>query len=373
MRGLSLCLALMALPASAQDAADAARLAARQIEEAALSLDAAQSARDRVAALTSTVRAYEAGLSAMRDGLRDAAIRETELSTQLAARDTEVAQLLGVLQGIGRSASPETLLHPSGPVGTARTGMLVAAVTPGLADRAAILRADLEEVTTLRQLQQDAVQTLQDGLRGVQEARTGLSQALADRTDLPRRFTEDPVRTAILIAATETLQGFASGLSEITTDEIADPLPEIDDLKGQVPLPVAGQVLRTAGQADAAGVARPGIVMATPAKALVTTPTAATIRYRGPLLDYGVVVILEPQADLLFVLAGLDTAYGEIGQVLPAGSPVGLMGGEEPETGDIVSPVRERGGSRRPETLYIEVRQGDAPVDPLTWFATDKG
>ncbi|CAN0588005.1 unnamed protein product, partial [Ectocarpus sp. 12 AP-2014] len=190
---------------------------------------------------------------------------------------------------------------------------------PGLADRASALRADLEEVTALRSLQQNAADTLQSGLSGVQTARTALSKAIAERTDLPRRFTEDPIRTAILISATETLQGFASGLAEISEDDSATPLPAIEDRKGALPLPVRGVILHEAGDRDAAGVSRPGIVVATRPGALVTSPTAATIRYAGPLLDYGLVVILEPQADLMFVLAGLDTSFGEAGQVVPAG------------------------------------------------------
>ncbi|KUF10705.1 peptidase M23 [Pseudoponticoccus marisrubri] len=369
-----LCLALAAPvsgPVAARQAGDAARDAAEALEAASVLLDTADSARDRVAALTDTVRAFEDGLAAMREGLRDAAIRETELTRRLAAQEEEVAQLLGVLTALGNRAQPETLLHPQGPLGTARSGMLVAAVTPGLAAQAAALRADLEEVTALRQLQQNAARTLEEGLSGVQNARTALSQAIADRTDLPRRFTEDPVQTEILIAATETLQGFASGLSQIGEGAEADPLPPIGDRKGLLPLPVRGVLIRGAGEADAAGVTRPGIVLATRPQALVTTPTAATIRYNGPLLDYGLVSILEPQAGLLFVLAGLEAVYGSAGEVLPAGSPVGLMGGADPQAGDVVSPSGEGGGAGRSETLYMEVRQGDQPVDPLDWFTTD--
>ena len=361
-----LALACAPVCAGAQSAGDQAMDAARAIETAAIQLDKAGDARDRVAALTTTVRAYEDGLAAMRDGLRAAAIRETELARRLQAQEGDVAQLLGALMSLGGRMGPQVMLHPEGPLGTARSGMLVAAVTPGLAAQALAMRNDLEEVTVLRQIQQNAARTLQSGLAGVQEARTALSQAIADRAPLPRRFTEDPVRTAILISATETLQGFASGLAEISEDETGDPLPPIDAQRGQLPLPVLGVVLRRAGEADAAGVRRPGIVLATRPQALVTTPTAATIRYNGPLLDYGLVTILEPQPDLLFVFAGLDLVFGEIGQVLPAGSPVGLMG----QTG---STQGDGGGADRSETLYIEVREADAPVDPLSWFATDKG
>ena len=93
---------------------------------------------------------------------------------------------------------------------------------------------------------------------------------------------------------------------------------------------------------------------------------------RLPLLDYGNVIILEPQAGLMFVIAGLNTVYGEAGQVIPEGSPVGLMGGEDPEIGAILSTSGDDTGNERSETLYIEVRQGKDAVDPEIWFRTDK-
>ncbi|MDP5348978.1 MAG: peptidase M23 [Paracoccaceae bacterium] len=352
------------------EAAQAARAAAERLDQATRQLDAAQSARDRVRALTETVAAFEDGLEAMRDGLRRASLREARLTRELQTREDEIAQLLGVLQSMGSRPSPVMLLHPEGPMGTARAGMILADVTPALNLRADDLRRKLQEISTLRLLQQNAVETLQTGLNGVQEARTALSQAVADRTDLPRRFTADPVRTAILIASTETLEGFASGLSEITTDEDRTDLPDISDLRGNLPLPVQGQILRRAGEADAAGITRSGLLLATRPRALVSAPTAATIRYRGPLLDYGNVMILEPQAGTLFVLAGLDVVYGGIGEVIPAGSPVGLMGGQDAEIGDILANSGNGAGTGRSETLYIEVRQDDAPVDPEAWFAT---
>ena len=51
--------------------------------------------------------------------------------------------------------------------------------------------------------------------------------------------------------------------------------------------------------------------------------------------------------------------------------PVEWVGGSF--EGDNPSPSVDGGGAGRTETLYIEVRQGDRPVDPLTWFTSDKG
>ncbi len=238
------------------DPAEAARAAAQMLEDASIALSEAESARDRVRALTETVQAFEAGLAAMRDGLRRASVREGQIAAQLKARENEVSQLLGVLQTIETSPPPVLLLHPSGPLGAARSAMMVAEVTPALKSQVDRLSHDLDEVRTLRELQQSAAETLQEGLAGIQQARADLSQAIADRTDLPRRFTEDPVRTAILVSSTETLDGFASGLAEIAEGEIAETSADISALKGELPLPVQGVLLRKAGQADAAGVTR---------------------------------------------------------------------------------------------------------------------
>ena len=367
---------LMAGPVAAQDAVDpaqAARAAAQRLSEAGQMVDSAEGARNRVRALTEAIRAYEDGLEAMREGLRRAAIREQALAGELAARNDEIARLVGALQGIGASPTPVLMLHPSGPVGTARAAMMLAEVTPALEAQTHDLRRDLQEVTVLRALQESAADKLREGLENAQAARTALSQAMADRTDLPRRFTEDPLQTALLVASTETLEGFASGLSQIAVNEAPGSLPGIAERKGTLPLPLKGTILRRAGEADAAGITRPGIVVATRPRALVTTPAAATVRYRGPLLDFGNVIILEPEAGILLVIAGLDVVYGETGEVLPGGSPVGLMGGPETDPDGLLNGNAGGTDAGQTETLYIEVRQDNTPVDPETWFRTDKG
>lgn len=356
--------------AQRQDIALKAQIALGALEEAATQLNSASKARDRVKALTATIRAFEDGLGAMREGLRQAAIQERVLSARLADKDAEIAGLLAVLQSIGRGESPTALLHPSGALGTARAGMLLAEVGPALNTRAETLRADLEEVQTLRQLQKAAADKMAEGLSQIQDARAALNQAMAEREDLPTRFVTDPTRAAILIASAETLEGFASGLSQIIASESA-PALELDAATpiGELPLPVQGVVLRAAGEADAAGVERPGVLLATRPQSLVTAPTAATIRYVGPLLDFGQVVILEPHADSLIVLAGLAQTYGEAGQVIAANTPLGTMGGKAATNPDLLSPNGEGTGTERSETLYIEVRQDNRPVDPSSWFA----
>lgn len=370
IRVLLLLTALAAAPAAAaqRTPAEAAEAAAGRLEEASRMLDAAQDSDDRVAALTETIRAYEDGLVAMRDGLRRAAVRERAIEIELDSRSEEIAQLLGVLETMGRTPAPVTSLHPGGALGTARSGMILADVTPALQARADRLRGRLEEVQTLRRLQESAADTLQKGLAGAQEARTKLSEAISERRDLPRRYTEDEVATALLIASTETLEGFASGLSQTVASDGPAPPPDASARRGELDLPVQGTILRAAGEADAAGITRPGLLLATPPRAIVTAPAAATIRYRGPLLDLGQVVILEPAQDVLIILAGLAETYGSAGEIVAEGAPVGVMGGDAPDSQAILSDAASGADAVRSETLYIEVREEQDAVDPSDWF-----
>ncbi|MCK0126449.1 hypothetical protein MWU76_18810 [Gelidibacter sp. F2691] len=374
--GLALC---AGLPVVAQsDPSHTARAAMTMLEDATQALQEAEKSGDRIAALTQTVQAYEEGLSSLRTGLRRISLREAALQAAFDAESDRLGQLLGVLQTIGKAPEPALLVHPSGPVGTARSGMILSDVTPALQAQAEDLRARLEEQRTLRALQENAVATLQAGLTGVQEARFELSLAIARRTELPRRFIADEARMKTLLESADTLASFAQGLmSDPDATASATSLPSFQSVRGRLAMPVLGRVIRGFGERDAAGIQRPGLIVATRPLSIVTTPWPATIRYLGPLLDYGNVAILEPGDGYLLVLAGLGQLYGDVGEVLAQGAPVGLMDGAEPSgdaEGDqaFLIAAEEGTGAERTETLYIELRKDGTPVDPTNWFAAGK-
>jgi septal ring factor EnvC (AmiA/AmiB activator) len=365
-----MCFGLCAAAAQAQDATPAAlaQAALTQFETAQGKLEAANIATDRIKALTGVITAYESGLEAMRAGLRQAALRETEIEAAFQNESGQVASLLGVLVNLRPDASPAALVHPTGPIGHARAGMLVASITPAMQAQAEELREKLQEVSILRELQGEALEVLESGLKDVQTARTDLSQAMSMRTDLPRRFVADPQRMQDLINGSETLESFASSLAVMDVVDGLSTLPDLDTAKGTWPLPVQSRLLRGYNEPDAVGVKRPGWLLAARPLSLVVTPWLATIRYQGAFLDYGNVIILEPGNDVLLVIAGLEQVYGDIGSVIPAGSAIGLMAGASPDLAAFVTNATQGTGAGLTETLYIEVREGGKPVDPSEWF-----
>ncbi len=348
---------------TSSDPAQRAEEAVGQLDMARALLEAAPTASDRVTALTQAVRGFETGLAAIRESARTALIREQAILAGLQAEQARLSELLGILQVISRTPEPVLLGHPDGPLGMARAGMLVSEVTPAVAAEAERLNARLRELEAVRALQAQAEVRLAQALIDIQTARTELAEVVSERIRLPEGPAADPVLLGVLSASSLSLREFADGLADLNLPAVAE--TDFLEDKGKLPLPVLGRPLRGFGEADLAGIERPGLLIATPAQALVTASSAATVRYVGTLLDYGNVVILEPQADYLVIMSGLDTVFVQPGEVLAQEAPVGLMGGDTPAF------ERTDGGQTRQETLYMELRYGGEPVDPAEWFVID--
>jgi len=356
-------LALLGAPAGA-NTAERAQAAAIALLGAIDTLAEARRAPDQVAALTQAIQAHEAGLSALREGLREAALREAAINRVLEAQQAQVSRILGAMMAVERIEGPVMLVHPQGPLATARAGMMIADVAAGMQAEASRIGTLARELAALRALRETAVATLAAGLTSLQGARAELSQAVADRRDLPPRVGDDEMRMLALLESVRTLQDLATGLAARPSDAAAE-LPVFASARGRLQPPVIATLLRRSGEADAAGVARPGIVLATEPGALVVAPWYGTVRYRGPLLDYGNVVLLEPGEGWLIVLAGLDTVYPRSGEVVAQGDALGLMPGGE-AAGDEFVQVDTVAG--RGETLYLELRQDGQAIDPADWF-----
>lgn len=352
--------ALLICLSSAALGQQAAQDAVAQMRQARVQLEAAEGSADRIAALTQAIQAYEAGLSAMRAGQRDLALREADLAEELAERREGMGKLLAALTTISRTPQPVQRAHPSGPLDTARAGMLVADMTPALETQTAELRTLLAKTRSLRQEQDEATQILADGLQEAQTARAALGQAMSNRDTLPTRFADDPVQTALLIAGAETLGAFATQVAIARPDQ-----PETLTASGNLPLPVKGYVLSDDGSG------RAGVRIAAAPRALVTAPAAATILFQGALLDYGTVVILEPAVDVLFIMAGLEEVFGQIGEVVAKGAPIGLLGDDQTYDDGILTENDGIGTGARAQTLYLEVRDGQGPLNPDAWFALE--
>ena len=61
--------------------------------------------------------------------------------------------------------------------------------------------------------------------------------------------------------------------------------------------------------------------------------------------------------------------FGEVGEIVPDGAPVGLMGGILADAQGILTESAQGSAGQRTETLYLEVREMQSTVNPADWFA----
>ena len=86
------------------------------------------------------------------------------------------------------------------------------------------------------------------------------------------------------------------------------------------------------------------------------------------LIDYGQVVVLEPQSGTLVVLAGLGSVDRTVGETVLAGERLGDLGGPIPDSDEFLLEATTDQDEIRSEALYMELRQNGIAVDPAPWF-----
>ena len=348
--------------------------AKKALESASASLNKARSGKAQLAALGKAVTAHEVALAAYRSGLRNMATRESRVLRQMQGDRDKLESLLGALQSLSQAPKSAILAFPGGPVGAARGAALMAEISPALQERIDAFRARLEALRQLRSTQEVARIEARGTLATLQELRAKTAEAIRKnrRRDLaPREELQAQAEAAARQAKNvdelaATLEGAALADSGA--------LVTFSEARGLIQAPVLGRLTAVFGDLDPWGRAGYGLTLAAPAYAQVSAPWDGTIRYAGPLIDYGEVVVLEPEKDTLIVLAGLGRVDRLVGETVLAGERLGDLGGPIPASDEFLLEATTDRDEIREEKLYIELRRAGQPVDPAPWFdLTEKG
>ncbi len=342
-------LALLSGPGGAAGRADPQRAAAAPWSEAQLT--------ERVAALSDR----ETALAALRERYFAAEDAEQAIRRDLRYRRDEIARLLVALQAFGRTDRPDALPHPAGPLAAARARLMRAALRPQMQAGADALAAELRAVAAAQSQQADQLALIEATLETLAAERAALRALLDER---PAASAEAQVPAALLREA-ESLSDLAAALAA-SGAEAGEPPPALA-------APVVGAVRRGFRARDGAGVRRPGLVLDALPQGVVRAPAAGIVRYAGPYLDYGYVVVIEPRRDLLILLAGLATLDTATGARVETGALLGQIGGRPPTAQEYLMLGHQQGGETPPETLYMELRHGRDPIDPSPWLAAHNG
>ena len=363
LRAAILLLAVIAatVPSRADTPAEAFASVESDLATALAGLEAADATR--VPELAAAVTAYEDALAAVRRAIEAAASGERAELLGLLARREEVSRFLGALQRMDRAPTPARSMHPQGPLAASRTAAMAGHIVPGMAEAATELREAMDAIRAARALGARGVDLFTARIGALGAGQELLAEAMAAELATAAGPGADP-EMAALVRESETLTDFARALAGDAAEDATPPL---------LTRPVDGVVRHGFRMPDASGARRPGQVIEASPRAQVRAPAAGVVRYAGPFLDFGQVIVLEVTPGVTIVLAGLQRVRVSRGSRVAGGELLGLLGGASLGADDYLMMTGRGTGAGARETLYVEIAETGAPVDPEPLFAGDNG
>lgn len=377
-------------------------------------IDALRSDRVRLAQrlieTTDRIQATELRISAVEERLASLTEAETKARLSLEKRRDIATDMIAALQRVGAMPPPALLAQSDELMQTVRTAILLGSVMPDLkvetdrlaADLAAIeririsaaaerdaLTRDIQSLVHDRQDIELLVEARQRELAGAEskaeeqakkaEALAAKSQTLKEligrvetEVDSVSRATKD-ARTASAKAEEDakaaTDPAARDARSRLAALAFRDPsrlAPKVGfgELKGLLPLPVSGTLIRGFNARDPVGGLTRGITFEARPGAIVSAPADGWVAFAGPFRTYGQLLILNVGGGYYILLAGMDRISVSLGQFVLAGEPVAVMGDPAKDNS-----TRASADQAQP-VLYVEFRKEGTPVDPAPWWSS---
>ena len=293
-------------------------------------------------------------------------------------------ETLAALQNLALHPSEAVLIQPLSPVEVMRSSILLRGSVHVLKDRAEIIKRSIEDISNQKQeiakrLQELEVKNTQ--LAKQQEEMEALSkQKNAMYNQLSAQSKEAKQRAQQLAGQAKDVRDLLQKLEvqrinqqkqaekerlakerELAylrqnnnyKQDVAPTKPNVTSFskaKGQLIRPARGQIITAFHQEMSKGVTSNGIDIQTAPKAQIIAPFDGTIMFAGPFKNFANLVIIDHGDGYTSLLSGLNETYTEVGQLILAGEPVGIM---------------PSGGHTK---LHMEIRKNNHPLNPMEWM-----
>lgn len=303
------------------------------------------------------IRQQENILSEIESELDRLQANEMQKMNELARRRSSIAKLLEGLTRVGLVPTGTVLFQPGAELDRLRAAGLLGELVQQLDSRAAELRMDLAALTEVRRARADEQKAMGSALAALQNERQSLrdlhAEAALRRKNTLAESQAEAARAKELAETARDLRALVIELDAAAKRRPGQPEKKTAALTKPATLPATGRIARHFGETSAVGTKLKGLEIETRQEAQVVAPAGGRVVFAGPFRGYGLLLIIAESGGYHVLLSGFTKLDCEVGQPVLAGEPVGQMGGD---------------GSGRP-TLYMEVRQGGEPIDPLPWIA----
>jgi murein hydrolase activator len=306
----------------------------------------------RLVATGKTLRDTEDKISDTTERLKALQAEKALCLKSLYADYAALGGLVAAAKKYNRASTPDLLMQAN-PIDAARASLAMKSMIPRLHKQSGKLR---ERIGAMARLEEEIAAELTARARqydtlGMQQA--DLGRLLEDRKSIYQKTEKSRQEQDAELAR---LAKEARNLGELV-DKIkpkAKSKLTASSLPANLPLPVSGAVETGFGDTDDDGIKSQGLILRTPAGAMVVTPLAGTVKFAGNFQKYKQILIVEHAGGYHSLIAGLGHIDTVVGAALAAGEPVGTAENAE--------------GAR----IYYELRQGGAPVNPRRLLLAQK-
>jgi septal ring factor EnvC (AmiA/AmiB activator) len=306
-------------------------------------------ARGRLSDVRKSIADSDAKLAAL------AADRERNEAALRQQRDVLAAELRTAYVG-GRQEQFKLLLSQEDPAALGR--MLVYYSYFGRARAAKI--AEIQGIVAELDADAEAEAALREQLTALEaESRQELSAVDAARDERSRalRAMNAQIRTrndsmAKLKREAAALEKLIADLREAMSDLPPTGGQAFEKVRGRLAWPVGGKLTARFGQARGGGLKWNGVMIESSRGSPVKALYDGRVAYADWLPGMGLLVIVD-HGGYMSLYAHNEQIYKSVG--------------ERVATGETISTVGDTGGRSQPG-LYLEIRRGTRPVDPVPWF-----
>ena len=173
-------------------------------------------------------------------------------------------------------------------------------------------------------------------------------------TRLEERISQRGARVEELRRDAADLEALIEELARALRDIPMDlEVPSIFDLKGELPLPLEGRVIRRYGDPRGGEVRWTGWLLEATAGAEVRAIAHGRVAYADWLRGYGMLTILEHGDGVMSLYGHNESLIHEVGAWV--------------RPGEVIATAGSSGGADS-DGLYFELRQDGQPVDPVDWL-----
>ena len=319
----------------------------------------------RTIALARDLQNIDAERDRLEDRLAELAVTENQFDEALQNDRAALARLLAGLQAMQKQPAPAFAVHAEDALSAVQGAVVMAAVVPGMQERADELRDRLTELAALRARMDRQSEALITAEQDAATARADLDKALNDKAAAEKKIRRAAAREAEaiarLVAEARDLRDLTRRLETRTGGKFKG--SAFGDARGLLLLPVTGQVVAGFGQRNKNGVEQQGLSISGRPGAQINAPYDGLVLYSGPFRQYGEIVIISLADGFQMILAGLANSGVYVGQEILAGEPVGVLSGTQShENHHLGSSTSGR------SQLYMELRFEGRPIDPSPWL-----